>query len=353
MSADVDVLIVGAGHGGLGIASWLKRQGRDILLVDAHARIGETWRARWASLRLFTPRFANTLPGMPFPRGADPFPGKDEVADYQERFASELAVPMRLGARATRVAPSRDGFDVTVVTDHAGTAGAPGPETIHARRVVIATGAHHTPNLPLFASRLGPAVRQLHSREYGRAGALPSGPVLIVGARNSGVEIAMDLAATHEVTIAHGNRRTRYAPARWRSPRWWRVAQFRAWLLRGAFPPGPWPWPIKPPRGNWIELDLPRAEREGMLRVVPSAVDASEGVVRVADGREIRPRTVIWATGFRIDDSWIDVPQRDGAIAARPHHRGPVPGLWVNRANLLVSLRWGAIDVARDVAPDR
>src|SRR2546428_10260900 len=106
MSADVDVLIVGAGHAGLGVAGRLKRQGRDLLLIDANARVGDAWRARWASLRLFTPRFVNGLPGMRFPEGADPFPTKDEVAAYQERYTAELDLPVRLKAHVERITPA-------------------------------------------------------------------------------------------------------------------------------------------------------------------------------------------------------------------------------------------------------
>ena len=338
MSADVDVLIVGAGHGGLGVAGRLLARGREPLIVEADARVGDTWRRRWASLRLFTPRFVNGLPGMRFPDGDDPFPNKDEVADYEQRYAEALRIPIQLGARVRRLRRTPDGF----AADLDGS-------VINARNVVIATGAHRTPKIPAFAARLDPAVLQLHSSEYGRAGALPPGPVLVVGGRNSGAEIAMDLASTHEVTLTFDDR-TRYAPARWRSTGWWRVAQFRSWALRGAIVPGPFPWPIKPPAGKWVEVDVRHAEREGRLRLVPRAVDATPGRVRFMDGRTERFPIVVWATGFRIDDSWIDVPSGNNGINVGRHRRGPVPGLWFVRANLLATLHFGALDAAADIA---
>ena len=341
MSADVDVLIVGAGHAGLGVAARLKARGREAVVIEANEHVGDAWRERWPTLRLFTPRFMNVLPGAPFPQGADPFPGKDEVAAYQERYASERDLDVRLGTRVERVRPASGGFDVTL-----------GGEILRARNVVIANGANQTPRVPTFAARLDARVRQLHSRDYGTAGALPPGPVLIVGARNSGVEIAMDLADRHEVTLAIGATST-YAPARWRGPRWWRLAQLRNWVLRGWEPPGPWPWPVKPPGGRWIEVDLPRVEREGRLRTAPRAVDASGDVVRFAGGSELRPRTVIWATGFRIDDSWIEVPQGDDGITVGRHRRGPVPGLWIHRAGLLASVYWGGRAIAEDILTTR
>lgn len=338
---DVDVLVVGAGHAGLGVASRLKARGRLPFIVEANPRIGDAWRARWASLRLFTPRFVNSLPGMPFPNGDDPFPGKDEVADYQERFAGTLGVPIQLGTRVHHLRHTADGF---VASLDGG--------VITARNVVIAYGAHRTPKIPAFASRLDPAVLQLHSSEYGRAGALPPGPVLVVGGRNSGAEIAMELAGTHDVALTFDNGTT-YAPARWRSTGWWRTAQFRSWALRGAILPGPFPWPLKPPAGKWVEVDVQRAEREGTLRLVPRATDAVRDEVRFSDGSAERPRMVIWATGFRIDDSWIDLPSGPDGLRVGRHRRGPVPGLWIVRASLLASLHWGALDAAADIARSR
>ena len=338
---DVDVLVVGAGHAGLGVAARLVARGRSPVIVEADPRVGDAWRARWASLRLFTPRFVNSLPGMPFPEGNDPFPGKDEVADYQERFAGALGVPIRLGTRVQHLRRTSDGFIASLDGG-----------VITARNVVIANGAHRTPKIPAFASRLEPSVLQLHSSEYGRAGALPPGPVLVVGGRNSGAEIAMELAGTHDVALTFDNG-TSYAPARWRSTGWWRTAQFRSWLLRGAILPGPLPWPIKPPAGKWVEVDVRLAEREGALRLVPRAVDAGGDEVRFSDGSAERPRMVIWATGFRLDDTWVDLPSGPDGLRVGRHRRGPAPGLWIVRASLLASLHWGALDAAADIARSR
>jgi putative flavoprotein involved in K+ transport len=339
--ADVDVLIVGAGHGGLGVAARLMARGRTPVIVDANARVGDTWRARWASLRLFTPRFVNGLPGVRFPDGADPFPGKDEVADYQERYAREIGLEVRLDARVTGIRRVGDAFAATI-----------GGETIQARSVIIANGAHQTPRIPSFAAAIGPEILQRHSSEYGRAGALPAGPVLVVGGRNSGAEIAMELSRTHEVTLTLDTR-TSYGPARWRSTRWWRAAQFRSWVLRGAILPGPIPWPLKPPSGRWVEVDVRRAEREGVLRLVPRAVGAEGPVLHLADGSSMRPTTVIWATGFRIDDSWIDLPSGERGISIGRHGRGAVPGLWTVRAGLLATLHFRAMAVANDIVAAR
>jgi putative flavoprotein involved in K+ transport len=338
-STDVDVLVVGAGHAGLGVAARLRARSRSPLIVEADERIGETWRRRWASLRLFTPRFVNGLPGMPFPEGDEAFPRKDEVADYQERYADWLRVPVHLGARVTRLRRIGDIFEATIAG-----------EALRARHVVVATGAHQTPRIPPFASRLDRGVLQLHSSEYGRSGPLPDGPVVVVGARNSGAEIAVELARGHDTTLSIGTQPP-LAPARWRSTRAWRVAQLRSWVLRGQLLPKWLPWPIGIPYN--VEVDIARAERDHLIALRPRAVDARGDEVRFADGSTARPRTVVWASGFRNDDSWIDVPSGEDGLAVGPYRRGPVPGLWVVRASLLASLHWGALDAAADIARSR
>ena len=335
MSADVDVLIVGAGHGGLGVAARLLERQRDVLLVDANARVGDPWRQRWTSLRLFTPRFYNALPGVPFPGGADPFPGTDEVAEYHERYARVLGAPLLLGRRVTRLRRTASAFEAEA-----------GGDTIRARSVVIATGAHHTPRIPKFASALGTGVTQLHSRDYGTFGPLPPGPVLVVGARNSGAEIAVEVARTHLVTIALGTQPPQ-APARWRSPAWWRISAARSRLLRGARGPSWLPWPLAV--RTFLEVDLARAEREGLLRTAPRVVAAESGLIRFADGQTFAPRTVIWATGFRIDDTWVEAPSDEQGMSVSRHRRGPLPGLWIVRAGLLGSLHWEALSATADI----
>jgi putative flavoprotein involved in K+ transport len=331
------VLIVGAGHGGLAVAHDLTRAGREVLLVDSHARVGDAWRTRWDSLRLFTPRDLDALPGMPFPGGGDPFPNKEEVADYQEQYAREMAYPLRLGAEVRALRPVGDLFEVTV-----------GADVTRARSVVVAGGQFHTPRIPEFAARLDASVLQLHSRDYRRARDLPEGPVVVVGAANSGGDIAVEVSRERPTTVAIGTRKP-LPPKRYRSPTWWKLALLRDRLFHERTAYVAWlPWPLR--AGGYLEADLDRAAAEHGLRLAPRAIDAAGDVIRLADGSSARARTVIWATGYKTDDSFIAGGERPATpLLIGRHGRTPLRGLHFVRGRFLFAISRHARDVARDV----
>lgn len=336
MSSDADVLIVGAGHGGLAVAHDLVHAGRDVLLVDAHSRVGDSWRTRWDSLRLFTPRDLDGLPDMRFPSGADPFPNKDEVADYHERYARVMGFPLRTGARVRALRRIGDLFEAAL-----------GRDIIHARSVVVAGGHYCAPDIPDFAARLDPSVLQLHSRDYRRAGDLPDGPVIVVGAGNSGGEIAVEVARERPTTIAIGKRKP-LPPKRYRSPTWWKLALLRDRIFHERTADVSWlPWPLR--AGGYLEADLARAAADHRLRLAPRAVDAVGEGVRFADGSRAQARTVIWATGYRADHAWIDAPKENGVIPIGRSGSTPVGRLHFVRGRFLFAISRHARDVARDV----
>jgi putative flavoprotein involved in K+ transport len=340
MPADTDVLIVGAGHGGLAVAHDLMRSRRDVLLVDAHMRVGDSWRTRWDSLRLFTPRELDGLPGVPFPHGDDPFPSKDEVADYQARYAQELGLPVRLGTGVHAVRRAGDHFEVAL-----------GDDVVHARSVVIASGHFHAPRIPDFAARLDPAVLQLHSKDYRRARDLPEGPVVVVGAANSGGDIAVEVARERPTTIAIGTRKP-LPPKRWRSATWWKLALLRDRIFHERTAFVSWlPWPLR--AGGYLEADLDRAAEAYGLRLASRAVDADGDTLRFAGGGTAVARTVIWATGYGPDHSLIIAggePPATPLVQIRRHGRTSVPGLHVVRGRFLFAVSRHARDVARDLA---
>src|SRR5262245_46983499 len=186
-SAPVDerheVVVIGGGQAGLSVGYHLKRRGVPFVILDAHPRIGDAWRQRWDSLRLFTPRRYDGLDGMRFTGVANDFPTKDEMADYLETYATHFGLPMRTGVRVDRLTREGDRYLLKA-----------GDRWLEARHVVIAMSSYQRGVAPSFATELDPSIAQLHSADYRRPSQLPPGDVLLVGAGNSGAEIAMDLA---------------------------------------------------------------------------------------------------------------------------------------------------------------
>ena len=187
----LDTLVIGGGQAGLAMGHYLKTQGRRFLILDAHPRIGDAWRKRWDTLRLFTPAKYDGLPGMPFPGDGLSFPTKDELADYLEAYASAFELPVRTGIRVERLWREQGRY----VASSDG-------QRWEAGNVVVATGSTHAPKLPEFAPDLAPSIVRLHSSEYRNPGQLQDGPVLVVGLGNSGAEIALEVSRTHRTLVA-------------------------------------------------------------------------------------------------------------------------------------------------------
>jgi putative flavoprotein involved in K+ transport len=187
-----DTVVIGGGQAGLAMGYYLKERQRGFTILDAGGdRIGDTWRRRWDSLRLFTPAALSGLPGIPFPSPGGYFPTKDETADYLEEYARKFDLPVRLGRRVDSLRREGDGYLLSA-----------GEERYVAENVVVATGPYHTPRIPDFAQWLDPSITQLHSSAYRNPDQMPEGDVLVVGAGNSGAEISVELAATRKTYLS-------------------------------------------------------------------------------------------------------------------------------------------------------
>src|SRR3954453_8796404 len=189
-----DVVVVGGGQAGLAAGWHLRQRGLRFLVLEAAAALGDTWRTRWDSLRLFTPAEHDALPGLPFPAPAGTYPGKEAVAEYLEDYAAAFALPVELDARVTGLRRTDGGFQI-------GTA----DRTYTARQVIVATGPFQTPFVPALAAGLDGSVTQLHSAEYRGPDPLPDGPALVVGGGNSGFQIPEELARTRQVELSIGS----------------------------------------------------------------------------------------------------------------------------------------------------
>lgn len=308
----VSVVIIGAGQAGLSVSYHLKQRGIDHLVVEGASRIGDVWRRRWDSLRLFTAAKFDGLDGYPFPADGDVFPTKDEMADYLESYAAKFDLPVRLGALVTRL--SKDG-DLYRVETAAG--------IIEAKQVVVAAASYQKPKIPAFARKLRSSVVQLHSHEYRNPAQLPDGPVLLVGAGNSGAEIAMDLAPSHDVWLA--GRDVGHVPFDI-AGFWGRKILVRA-VIRGMFHHL---LTMRTPMGRKFRAKM---QNHGMplIRTRPGQLQQA-GVHRIGriaglhgdsavtdDGEDISFSSIIWCTGFHPSFDWIDLPIHDED--GHPRHR--------------------------------
>jgi putative flavoprotein involved in K+ transport len=290
-----DVVVIGGGQAGLSVGYYLRAAGADFVILDAADRVGATWHRRWDSLELFTVGRYSSLPGLDFPGDPEHFPGKDEVADYLDAYATALDLPVRLNTRATSLARADDGYQLDT---NAG--------SYRARQVIVATGAYERPFVPDVATKLDPGVAQLHSVEYTNPDQIKPGEVLVVGGANSGVQIAQDLSRTHPVRLAVGTKPPRM-PRRilGKSLHWWgdHLGLMRAPIARFRTP--------KRSGDLLIGTSYAQLARRHGVELHGRVVDADGGTVTCADGITVEPSSVVWATGFRSDYSWIDVPVFD------------------------------------------
>ncbi|PRY51892.1 putative flavoprotein involved in K+ transport [Geodermatophilus tzadiensis] len=312
----LDVLVIGAGQAGLAIGHHLARRDADFLLLDAGPEVGSSWRSRWDSLRLFSPARYDSLPGLPFPAPADTHPGKDEVADYLAAYAAHFALPVRVDSPVLRLHRDPDGsFVATTPTG-----------TVHARQVVVATGPFQTPHVPAMAQQLEPAVPHVHSAAYRNPAQLSgAGRVLVVGAANSGLQIAAELSATQPVTVAVGTRPTAL-------PQRLAGRDLFSWLDAVGF--FTVPAHTRLARRLRARGDLVIGTRSSDLRrrgveFRPRLTGVAGRTARFADGTTLDVDAVVWATGHRPDHSWLHVPGVvvDGQVRHDAGVTG-VPGLY-------------------------
>ena len=141
----VETVIIGGGQAGLAVGYHLRQRGLPFVMLDENDRIGEAWRARWDSLRLFTPARYSGLPGMPFPAARSVYPTKDETAAYLEAYAQQFGLPVRNGVKVDGLSASEGRFRVAC-----------GGDIVSADNVVVAIGAYHHPRVPPFAAQLSP-----------------------------------------------------------------------------------------------------------------------------------------------------------------------------------------------------
>src|SRR5215467_7120297 len=299
----VHTIVIGGGQAGLSAGYHLAKQGVNFLILDANNRIGNAWRNRWDSLRLFTPARYVELPGMRYPGKAEAFPSKDQVADYLELYAERFELPVQCGVKVERLSKNGSHFLIDA-----------GRLQCEADNVVVAMANYQVPSIPGFAQDLGPGILQLHPQSYKNPRQLQEGGVLVVGVGNSGADIAIDVARSHKTWIA--GKESGHIPfpidtwfARYVA---FRVVRFlghhvlslgtpigrkkRSELLHRASPL------IRVKPNDLIKAGITRVGR---------VIGVQDGMPLLEDGRTLEVRYVIWCTGYEPGFSWIDLPVFD------------------------------------------
>jgi putative flavoprotein involved in K+ transport len=397
----LDTLIVGAGQAGLGVSHFLQRDTRKHVVFE-RGRIGESWLSqRWDSFKLNTPNFMNVLPGFPYD-GPEPdgFWRCDELVHYFQRYVEHFQLPVRTGVNIVSIerADGEEHFIVKTRTDRQT------EETVLSRSIVIASGIQQTPKFPLSRSRIPHNVTQLHTAEYRSARALPPGAIVIVGSGQSGCQIAEDLLSAGRSVYVCTSKVGR-APRRYRGRdllEWWidmkhldatfasladkaisRAAQpqisgigryghtlsLQQLARQGAVILGR----LLDSEGNTLVLsdeaathvryadEFSQRQKDGIdaylakagiapppleddLADVPDPQGGCVSPLLRLNLREAKVSTIIWATGFAGDFSWIHLPVLD-AEAKPIHQRGvsQVAGLYFIGSPWLSSRKSGII----------
>jgi putative flavoprotein involved in K+ transport len=311
----LNTIVIGGGQAGLAAGYYLANKGVDFLILDENSRTGDSWRKRWDGLRLFTPSQFNNLPGMPFSKPVNYLPTKDEIADYLAEYAARFHLPIKHNVHINELSHNGQGYQIyNSISKYS------------ARHVIIATGPFQVPYTPNFASQLDSSTIQIHSSEYANPSQIKTDSVLVVGAGNSGAEIALELVNAHKQVILSG-RDVGRIPAN--SPLgkafngrliWW----FMSNILN-----------VKTPMGRKMrqaELQhgtpLGRVTRQEIaatgIELAPRLSGVQSGKPRLENGRILDIGGVIWATGYRPDYSWVKLPVFD-ENGLPCHVRGVVP----------------------------
>jgi putative flavoprotein involved in K+ transport len=317
----VETVIVGGGQAGLAVGAHLQRRGREFVILEGGERVGDSWRKRWRSLRLYSPASLDGLPGMRFPAPRRSFPSGSDMADYLEAYAARFELPVRTGTRVDGLERNGEGYVVTAGTLH-----------FVADNVVVATGVfqHESPAMPDFAARLDPSITQLHSADYRGPEQLRPGAVLVVGAAHSGGDVAYEVAQAGHPTVLSGrdtgqlrvdieSRKAAIVGFPILRVLWTRVLTVSTPVGRRAKAE------LRTHGGPLLRVKRAHLEAAGVERVLERTVGVEDGKPVLADGRVLDVANVVWCTGFRSEYAWIHFPLPMDGDGYPEQHRGVVP----------------------------
>ncbi len=330
------VIIIGAGQAGLNMGYQLSQQNIPFLILEANNKVGDAWRKRWDSLHLFTPAQYDGLAGMPFPGKAHTFPSKDEFADYLEQYADHFKLPVRTNTYVSSLSRNGKGFILDA-----------GGQEFRADNVVVAMNDCQYQRIPAFAKDLDSSIRQVCSSKYKNPSQLQEGNVLVIGAGNSGCEIALEVSKTHTTWLS--GRDTGHIPFDIKSKvgrvmvpfvlrfMFHRIFTANTFIGRkisaGAISKG----------GPLIRIKPKEITEAGIIRV-PKVTGVIEGLPVLQNKEVLDVKNIIWCTGYYPRFSWIDLPVfRNGRPAQKRGVVAKEPGLYFLGLHFLYAMSSGMV----------
>jgi putative flavoprotein involved in K+ transport len=294
-------VVIGAGQAGLAAAYYLNKSHEDFIILDEGNKVGDSWRQRWDSLRLFTPAQHNGLPGLPFPAVRGTLPAKDEIADYLSNYAKKYSLPVQFNTKVTELKCKDKGYELITSKGD-----------IYADNVIIATGTNPKAYIPAFSVELNKSIVQIHSSQYKNPESFPALDTLVVGAGTSGVEIAIELSKSRPTMIS--GRGTPHIPDfifRFAGKLYWWFAHN---ILTNRTPIGR---KVKPKiitsGAPLISVSMKNVKEAG-IEHLPRLKGVEQGLPLLEDGRILNVTSIVWSTGYRPDFSWIkfDITDHSG-----------------------------------------
>ena len=311
-----DVLIIGGGQAGLAAAYFLAKHGLSYRILDKGREIGESWKSRYDSLMLFTPRNYSELPGLSLPGNPNGFPAKDEIAAALKRYAEDHQLNIQLNTEVIALKKIDDEFQAETNRG-----------SFTARHVIVATGPFQNPYIPPMSDQLDRSVTQLHSAHYRNPADLQPGSVLVVGCGNSGAQIAVELSRSHRVVLSAGHR-VNFMPLSifGKSIFWW----FDALGILNAPSDSRIGRMVRKRPDPVFGFELKRLLKEESIMIKPKTIGADKRTVYFSDGTAMEAVNIIWATGFRPDYGWLRIQDALDMDGKPLHERGvsPVKGLY-------------------------
>ncbi len=316
-----DLLIIGAGQAGLTMGYYLRDAKLSYLLLDQDDSVGDSWRKRYDSLKLFTPRAYSKLPGFAFSGDQEECPTKDETANYLEHYANNFHLPLALNTKVEKIEKIGEHFVVTCKN-----------KTYQTKSVVVATGAFQNPFVPEISNGLSAQVVQVHSAKYHDPSDIPEGTTLVVGTGNSGVQIASELAKRGTVLLSSGHSPL-ILPAKvgGKSIFWWmdKVGIWKLFLttshhtMIGSYF-------LQLQSKIVIGTEVKNLLQKEKILLKPRVTACAENRVTFVDSTTAKVDSVIWATGFKQDFGWIGVAEVVSNDGNPVHTRGitKIPGFY-------------------------